>query len=678
MYIPRRLIHKLLCIAIFTTAMQSCNDLDFPDMTKNYDFFASLNILFLRGRNPEIVPPDEVNTGPACSCGIQKTMNPYLSFFEIASAYTKIDKNNINKNLQNIRNSYSEYYTKTHPYRNGEVLVKFIEGARKQNAIKILSSTDRWKESKNLTMSSVSSLLKKIKIPQNMTVEEAVLELSENPNIEYVQPNYLYHISAMPNDYEFDSQWSLNNTGQTINNITGIPGFDINAAEAWDIISDCSNIIIAVIDTGVNYSHSDLMSNMWDGSSCVDESGNYLGGCIHGYDFVDHDKDPRDLNGHGTHVAGIIGASGNDSSRISGVCWTSNIIAIRAFDSNGDGSTADIVQAIEFAIQNGARIINASWGHTIYDAALYDAVNEARDNNVLFVAAAGNEGMDNDAVPYPHYPASFDLDNIIAVADLTQYGILSPSSNYGVTSVDIAAPGSNILSSYPAQRIDAVEYFSSWKREAGWAYDVVNITYSSSGYMGAIGELWNPAAEDGYYSNDMDSFAYRTFNLTAYNPDAVTLFFNTPRYQLENYVDYVYLVYDNDGNRPENPIGELESQKQYYSYDLTPIATEHTTIGFRFQTNSTNSGYGVFISPFVISRWYNYTNATACQYFSGTSMAAPHVAGVAGLILASNPGLTYSQVRNKIFNGATYNSNLDGKISGGKMLDARGALDAAP
>ncbi len=667
---------KLLFLVLLVITIQSCNYSEFSSKTKEYDLLSVFNILAPAGRNPEIVAPDVANTGPACGCGIKKTTNPFLSFGASMSVYGNGgDYNGNDKSMTSIKNNLN-HNEAIAAYREGEVLVKFKTNARERIAITAI----RFRSGKVLQSELIgaSSSLRKLTISPDLSVKEAVSEFSKDPDIEYAQPNYLYHNTAIPNDYEFNNQWGLRNSGQTVNAISGTFGFDINASAAWDVRTDCSNIIIAVIDTGINYLHGDLSDNMWDGISCVNESGSYLGGCMHGYDFIDHDKDPRDMNGHGTHVAGIIGASGNDGNRTSGVCWKSNIMALRALDMNGNGATSDLVGAIEFAIQNGARIINASWGGSEYDPALYNAIQYARDHGVLFVAASGNQGMNNDEVAHPNYPSSFDLDNIISVASINQNGYLDSFSSYGPTSVDIAAPGSNVLSLFPAEKIDAIEYFSSWKREAGWGFNVVNVALSSYGYTGAAGELLNPVADGDLYSNDMDSCTYRAFDFVKYGPDMVTLFFAYNFYQLENGSDNVFLVYDTEGNRPVTDLGVLDANTQTYSYDLTSIATDHTTIGFRFVTNHTVPGYGINISPFVISRWYYYSNATACEYFSGTSMATPHVTGVAGLVLAADPVLTYLQAKNKLLNGGIYNSYLDGKISGGRMLDALGALGATP
>ncbi|MDP7269578.1 MAG: S8 family peptidase, partial [Pirellulales bacterium] len=249
---------------------------------------------------------------------------------------------------------------------------------------------------------------------------------------EYIQPNYTFTIDAtIPNDPNFANLWGLNNTGQS----GGTADADIDAPEAWDIQTG-TDILIGVIDTGIDYTHPDLVNNIWTnpgeiaGNGIDDDANGYVDD-VHGYDFAYGDSDPMDGNGHGTHCAGTIAAQGNDSTGVAGINWDAQLMALKFLDDYGYGSTYNALLAVEYATMMGARITNNSWGGGGYDSALYDAIAAAGVANSLFVAAAGNASTNNDSSA--KYPASYDLDNIIAVASTDHNDAMSYFSNYGAT-----------------------------------------------------------------------------------------------------------------------------------------------------------------------------------------------------------------------------------------------------
>lgn len=211
-----------------------------------------------------------------------------------------------------------------------------------------------------------------VKIASTETIEEAVVRAKRDPAVEYAEPKYYYYAqAAAPNDTDFGKLWGLNNTNQTItspsyttNNPPGAAavGKDMNVLGAWDVTTSCSSIIVAVLDTGINYNHEDLADNMWDGSaSCLDKNGATIGGGCpnHGWDFASGDNDPKDEEGHGSHVAGTIGAVGNNNKGISGVCQTAKLMSVRVLGVGG-GSNASVADGIYFAVRNGAKVINMS------------------------------------------------------------------------------------------------------------------------------------------------------------------------------------------------------------------------------------------------------------------------------------------------------------------------------
>jgi hypothetical protein len=297
-------------------------------------------------------------------------------------------------------------------YVPGEVLIKY----------KLSVSASSIKESQaRLGSRAIKEFkyigVRHVKLPADLSVEDALEIYKNDPNVEYAEPNYYrYAISTTPDDTYFENLWGLNNTGQSINGTSGTAGADIDAPEAWDITTGSSDVIIAVMDSGVDYNHEDLSANIWSG----------------------------------THVAGTIAAKGNNATGIAGVCWTAKIMPLRYLDAFGSGSIADEISAINYARVNGAKIINASFGGSTYSQSEKDAISNAGSAGILFVAAAGNDGTDNDSSH--EYPSDYDLSNIISVAATDQDDALCSFSNYGATSVDVGAPGRNIYSTRPARQ----------------------------------------------------------------------------------------------------------------------------------------------------------------------------------------------------------------------------------
>ncbi len=293
-------------------------------------------------------------------------------------------------------------------------------------------------------------------------VATLVRGLSAQPDVLYAEPNYIVHIAdTVPNDPLFPQLWGLQNTGQPILGVPGTPGADISAAPAWDLTTGSQANVVAVVDTGIDYTHPDLADNVWTAPAgfTVTIGGTSLtcAAGTRGFNAILNTCDPRDDNSHGTHVSGTIGALGNNSVGVVGVNWTASIMGIKFLNAGGSGTTADAINAIEFAVQvkaafadtRGAnvRILSNSWGGGGFSQALLDEINRANDNNMLFVAAAGNFGRDNDVVPF--YPASYPTPNLVAVAATTNNDFRAFFSNYGATTVHLGAPGVDVLSTVP-------------------------------------------------------------------------------------------------------------------------------------------------------------------------------------------------------------------------------------
>jgi thermitase len=272
-------------------------------------------------------------------------------------------------------------------------------------------------------------------------VKLAVLErrLRASGAVRYVEPDFYLQASKTPDDPLFANEYSLASSG---------PGY-VNVQSAWDSRTNCSKV--AILDTGIQYNHPDISANLWHNpheiqSNGKDDDKNGWVDDYYGVNLVKGKASGVDDDGHGTHVSGIVAGRGNNANGISGLCWSGSLMAVKFMDENGRGSTSDAIDGIDYAIHEGARIVNCSFGSSKKSSALNDEVNYAKSKNTLLVVAAGNNGQNIDSKPI--YPASFTQGNILTVAATTASGALASFSNYGKKAVDLGAPGSNIFSTY--------------------------------------------------------------------------------------------------------------------------------------------------------------------------------------------------------------------------------------
>ena len=350
----------------------------------------------------------------------------------------------------------------------GELIVKLKDGVAK-SALKSFKSMgvelDR-------TIDLSAETLFVVKFNENKLMKNVKSALNNNPNVEYAEPNFIYEIvkpqetfsvnsllarttsleptAYTPIDAKFGQLWGLSNTGTNDpRGAAGVEGADIDAVKAWSITKGDRRVRIAVIDTGIDYSHPDIKDQMWtntaelNGTAGVDDDGNGYVDDIHGYDFANNDGDPRDGHSHGTHCAGTIGASHN-SIGVAGVMADVEFVAVKFLTDAGSGSTEGAIKSIDYATKMDVDLMSNSWGGGGRSQALHDAIQRAADKGIVFTAAAGNSSTNNDQ--RPHYPSNYEVKNVISVAATTAGDGLATFSCYGRRTVHVAAPGHNILS----------------------------------------------------------------------------------------------------------------------------------------------------------------------------------------------------------------------------------------
>ncbi len=357
----------------------------------------------------------------------------------------------------------------------GEVVVKYKAGIATASAAASLQTF-------GVTVIKTSELVPFMvgKFSASNKLESVLAAVRAMPDVEYAEPNYKVYAlpqagapPVFPADGDFTAQWSLHQTSDN----------DIDAPEAWAITIGSDSIIVGVIDTGIDYDHEDLKSNIWmnpgesgdKANNGQDDDGNGYTDDVRGWNFAGNNNNPFDDNDHGTHVAGIIGAAGNNGKGVVGVNWKVKLMALKFLGSDGSGSTADAAAAIIYAVDHGAKVLNNSWGGGDASQTLQDAIAYADSHGVLFVAAAGNDSNDNDSSPT--YPSNYTLPNVISVAASDLNDQLASYSNYGWRTVDLVAPGSSIYNARPLSRYQRLSGTSMATPHVAGAYALVWAKY---------------------------------------------------------------------------------------------------------------------------------------------------------------------------------------------------------
>jgi len=392
---------------------------------------------------------------------------------------------------------YGLYASSSHEAREGEVIVVYksqITPMRKLSGMKDIEIVKEFRTLSKLKDKNYTLIRSRTKSTKSLTAE-----LLKDPDVLRVEPNYIRRLqNLIPNDPDFPQQWALRNIGQRVEYSAGTEDADIDADEAWELETGNQDVVVAVIDTGIDYRHEDLQENMWintkeyNGEAGIDDDGNGYVDDIYGFDFAsnvygDNDSDPMDKDGHGTMVSGIIGAVGNNGVGISGVAWNVSLMALKVANPYGEISNADLFEAFDYLLtmkeEYGVNIVvaNASYNGPDYSATEKEYIDQMQKDGILLVTAAGNEGIDIDRTP--EYPASYLNDNIIAVSASDQNDELPNWTNYGKESVDLAAPGVELLTTSPQ---NGYSYFSGTSAATpivSGAVAILASAYPDDGYL---------------------------------------------------------------------------------------------------------------------------------------------------------------------------------------------------
>ncbi|MFA6184609.1 MAG: S8 family serine peptidase [Candidatus Shapirobacteria bacterium] len=534
------------------------------------------------------------------------------------------------------------------------------------------------------------------KIKSGRSVEEVVNEVRTDSNVETVEPNYYSYISDLgTSDVDKNNLWGLDNFGQTItfdNGTTsiGTSGADIDLARAWNVSVGTSDVIVAVIDTGVAWNHPDLINNMWNGSNCLDQNGDTIvGGCLHGYNFITGSTNPAPVltnvesSYHGTHIAGTISGVINNGLGIVGIGQKIKIMALNCQVENGSFSSSCLIESIDFVIKNGVKVINASYGGPSYSSLEYDAINRFKAVGGVFITSAGNDGANNEITP--NYPSDYDLDNIISVAATDNNDQLASFSNYGTTSVDVGAPGVDIYSTV-SYRKDYIEDYLDYINGIGSYWQVANTSN--------VGEIFNTDSRT-TYSNNSD------YIITSKNIDISNTINNPTKFSFKAQCydvgttdsgggatsDYVALEFNGDGGDTFTEVSRFNKSSisgmstgscgsSYCSNTFNiGIGSSYLTNNFKYRLHwktdsSLNANIGCYVYNIKIIDYPENGTDAGYDFKDGTSMATPHVTGLAGYLLSINPSVTYSQLRNIILNNGDSIDALSGKTTTGKRINA--------
>lgn len=544
---------------------------------------------------------------------------------------------------RNARSTISTQTVREASYKEGEVLVKFKKMVSAAKAALVADDLAAAVVKEFTVLSQMRQSGYFLMASAQCSTQQLLDGMRARPDVEAVSPNYRRRLQRLPNDPKFNQLWGMTKIG---------------AADAWEKNIGSPGIVLAVLDTGVDYSHEDLAANMWRNpgeiaGNGIDDDGNGFVDDVYGYDFAadnngGHDSDPMDIESHGTHVAGTMAAVGDNGIGVCGINWNVKVMALKGVRPDKFIYDSDSIEAIEYAVlmkrDYGVNLvaINASFGGGGNDQLQKDAIAEAGNQGIAFVCAAGNNGTDNDTIPF--YPAAYDLPNIIAVAATDVNDQLASFSNYGANSVDIAAPGAGIFSTvrtgmgleaaltsgssvYPANPME----FAGLTPAVGLSRQLVDCG------NGQDSSFFPPAVNGQIALIERGTKTFKEKTLNAQNAGAVAA-----------------VIYNNEAGIFSGTLGEAGN--------WIPV------IALAREDGLLEKAKGIHLVTVIV----NHSNF---GLMDGTSMAAPHVCGAVGLLAAQYPADDLAKRINRIYSGADRLDYLDGKMKTGARLNlARSVL----
>ena len=506
---------------------------------------------------------------------------------------------------------------------------------------------------------------------ENLTSRELLERLKKSPEVDQVSLNYRRRVLTLPNDPLYSTQWYAEK---------------IEAPEAWSITRGSREVVVMVLDSGIEPSHQDLKKNLWsnpdDPPNGYDDDKNGYVDDTHGIDAISNTGMVFDGEGHGTHVAGTIGAEGNNGKGIAGMNWQVSLVSCRFIDATGYGSDSDAITCLDYAAalkRKGVNIvaINASWGGYQDDPLLKEAIERTTALGIALIAAAGNEMNNNDAVPM--YPASYQIPGVVSVASFGKSGRLSYFSNTGPGLVDLAAPGEQIVSTYQGIDYSPEEgdlfydpcnsNWSKWNRTGSWQVTGEN---SHDGGM-----AWSDSPYGDYQDNCRSTITSPEINLSMAPGNCVVGFW--AKTSLENGYDYLLVQVSRD-NFKWTTIGALTGTtlawKKYAFYIPEQLKSRTLRIRFKMFTDESMHYDGVYLDDIGI----NCGDYTGDEYktLSGTSMATPVVTGALALLAARYPDEPVNSLIARLLSGVDKDQRFSEVTSSGGTLNLRGALEADP